>query len=628
MAAPASPPVLDENALLAPLSGDKPAGRNLKQPPTAAWLELRELRKLQENRELGLGDGEKPDWRSVATKANSLLTRETKDLELLNWLIQASLRLHGFAGLRDGLSVCLGFHERFWDWLWPELDDDSVELRAAQVQWLSHRSNVNALLNTPLTDPAQGGYTWNHWSEARRLATVSDSSVIEAALADGKIRLRTFDEAAKATAPAWYIRTGADIDACLEALAALEGVAEARYPDEELSLHELKRALESCLEVVNPRRPVPESAASKAGAAPAPAAPVASASAPVPGPAGAAAHSAPPARPPVPGATPAASASALAALETSASPVEGLNPLSLADVPAIVASLASYVRSQSPAHPWAYLLTRAVRWGEARLSASSGCDPLTPPSAEMRLTLRKLEQSEAWSQLLERSEQALAQPSGRSWLDPHRATWLALTRLGGPYLPAAELVLDEVKTRVTRSPELLGLELADGTPAASSTTRRWLEDAFAGTLPEAPAPTTTDKDEAVVLPGEEHSPGWKSALSALKDGRFDQGLRQLHEAAARATHRRDRFLLKLECAELAIEGDAPDVAFPLLQQLAEESGKRSIGEWEADAVEARIQAGLVVCYRARDEERDAETAFEALCRLDINRALALRQRRS
>ena len=64
-------------------------------------------------------------------------------------------------------------------------------------------------------------------------------------------------------------------------------------------------------------------------------------------------------------------------------------------------------------------------------------------------------------------------------------------------------------------------------------------------------------------------------------------------------------------------------SYPIVRSLSETLNERSLNEWECPALEARLQAAMVVAYRAADEENDAEEAYTRLCELDVSRAYDL-----
>src|SRR5437016_10841870 len=101
----ATPEVLDFPKLLAPIPGDKPAGPDLRADPSAV-SDLRTTRTARdaatsaERQQIEKGDDTvTPDWRPVLERGTKALAEKSKDLDLTAWLIEALVRLRGFAGL-------------------------------------------------------------------------------------------------------------------------------------------------------------------------------------------------------------------------------------------------------------------------------------------------------------------------------------------------------------------------------------------------------------------------------------------------------------------------------------------------------------------------------------------------
>jgi type VI secretion system protein ImpA len=60
----------------------------------------------------------------------------SKDLQVAARLTEALARLHGFAGLRDGLRLLADLTDQAWDRLRPVIEDGDVEVRAGPFYWL------------------------------------------------------------------------------------------------------------------------------------------------------------------------------------------------------------------------------------------------------------------------------------------------------------------------------------------------------------------------------------------------------------------------------------------------------------------------------------------------------------
>jgi type VI secretion system protein ImpA len=163
----ATPPVLDLDRLLKPISENAPTGVELKDDPqaNALYFQVKDAREAARAAERQLsqrsilsaedrdredrerGPVEAPDWRKVCKLACEILAERSKDLWLAAWLIESLARLHGFAGLRDGFRVTREIVERFWEGIHPRPDEDGYVTTVAQLTGLNGHESEGALLH-------------------------------------------------------------------------------------------------------------------------------------------------------------------------------------------------------------------------------------------------------------------------------------------------------------------------------------------------------------------------------------------------------------------------------------------------------------------------------------------------
>src|SRR5947208_14602814 len=94
------------NDLLDPFPAGQPAGADLRW--TLEWDRLKEARRTDDDLQPGKWakrEHKSADWRAVRELATEMLRERSKDLQLAMWLTEANLKLHGFAGLRDGFRI-------------------------------------------------------------------------------------------------------------------------------------------------------------------------------------------------------------------------------------------------------------------------------------------------------------------------------------------------------------------------------------------------------------------------------------------------------------------------------------------------------------------------------------------
>jgi type VI secretion system protein ImpA len=252
--------VLDIDALLAPIPGQHPAGEELRYLGTYDAIE--EARR----EELPIEDGslwQRPvkmaNWPEVFNLATTALATRSKDLQLAVWLTEALVKLHGFAGLREGFLLLQGLLEDFWAELYPTMLDGGLEWRRAPFEWLNDVLPVS-LKATAVTD-APGGvnYTFLDWEDSRRVDNLKlgNQAAFEAAIAEGKITGADFAKAVAVTGPIFYEALWTDLVQCREAYTQLDQTLDTKFGrDAAPSLQGLKKALEDCWTLLE--RLVPE----------------------------------------------------------------------------------------------------------------------------------------------------------------------------------------------------------------------------------------------------------------------------------------------------------------------------------------------------------------------------------
>jgi type VI secretion system protein ImpA len=88
--------------------------------------------------------------------------------------------------------------------------------------------------------------------------------------------------------------------------------------------------------------------------------------------------------------------------------------------------------------------------------------------------------------------------------------------------------------------------------------------------------------------------GWLEARDLVRRNQVD-GLRAMQARLGEAQSGRDRFLRKLEFAEVCLEAGVTALAFPLYEDVARTIQQRSLAEWEDRFVLLRAWKGLADC---------------------------------
>lgn len=592
--------------LLEPVPGASPTGANLRYDPV--YDQIKQAR--TEEADLPQGDlkykRKTADWPQVVRLTCDSLKKRSKDLQLAAWLTEAKLKTEGMAGLAEGLDLLREMVERFWEGLFPEVEDGDLEYRAAPLDWVGQYLDAGVRA-TALT--AQG-FDMFAYRESRKVGSEADvegdyerAQAREQAIADGKLSAEVFDEAFADTPKSWYKDLLADFDVAREALDNLQGVTDARFGDVSPNFGKLRAAMEEV------RALVAQLLAKKLETDPDPvevAAPAAEASmgpADLPG-AGAAASGA------VAG-TPAAPAS------PAAGPLPAM-PRDREDAIARVAAGARFLRTVAPTDPAPYLVLRGLRWGELR--ATTPLDPmlLAAPPTDVRSRLKGLLLEARFAQLLEAAEEVQAQPYGRGWLDLQRYVLAACEGLGPAYDAVGSAIQGALATLLHDVPELLSATLMDDTPTANAETQAWLRDR--GLLGEAAG----QGEAADTAPAAGRRDAFERAEALLRAGDTHRAIQLLLTAAEQEKCSRARFLRRSQATRVMVEGGFEAIALPILQEMMTQIEKHALEEWEAGDTVAQPLGLLYRCFeKLQYGASDKEALYLRICRLDPLQAMQL-----
>jgi len=253
----APPPVVDLTALLTPIPGDNPAGENLQY--AGVHDEIREARRADDT--LTKGDWEHEpkvaDWPRVVDLSTSALASKTKDLQIASWMVEAMVQLHGLVGLRDGLKLMRGLHERFWDRLYPEIDEGNLDGRANAMSAMDTRLEI-PIKSAPLTKSGlEFDYSYLQWEDSTKFDIPENLENLDSEAFERFSAMKAEAEAGnKTTSEAWrkakdntrrvfYEETFALLNDCWIEFQALDKVMDEKYAKQTPGLGNLKKTLDS-----------------------------------------------------------------------------------------------------------------------------------------------------------------------------------------------------------------------------------------------------------------------------------------------------------------------------------------------------------------------------------------------
>lgn len=229
--------VIDIDALLTPISEDMAGGTDPRADSSSSSLyyrtkDARNAARSAERAAVEIGGPAPDEWHDVRDTAIEILTTTAKDLEIAAWLVEALVRLEGFAGLRDGLKVLTGIATYFWDECFPVLDEeDGVEGKVAPVAGLNGSGATGTLIQpirlTPLTQGSLASYSLWSYEQASELEKISDPARKEQRVNAGAVTMEQFLQSVLETPSAELSNTAKTVDECLAALAEMSSAFDA-----------------------------------------------------------------------------------------------------------------------------------------------------------------------------------------------------------------------------------------------------------------------------------------------------------------------------------------------------------------------------------------------------------------
>lgn len=334
--------MVEFDALLQPISTEKPAGENLRlDPGDLTFSQLEEFRtEVDPTLDAG-GESRSANWLGVISLCEESLTERTKDLEIAAFYTQGLVAVEGVGGLLTGLRAVRGLIEEFWDHVHPGWDEGEIiePIRARPISWLgSSREFLATVKKLQVTDPiGDTARSWFDYEQSKRVdkaAVSSDQTVYKELVAGGLITGEQWRGSLGGTPPERLGATIAALKECIAELAALDKACEDRFKEDPPYLMDLISLLEEIMEYL-------EQYASSGGSGATVAAPAAGV----------------PQR--APGSAPVAAATA--GIPASGAPAGPIG--SRDEAYRRLREVAEFLRKTEPHSPVPPLLDRAVRWG-------------------------------------------------------------------------------------------------------------------------------------------------------------------------------------------------------------------------------------------------------------------------
>lgn len=220
---------LDISSLLNAFDGEMRGGIDLREDddPNNAYRQIRDARnEARDEERQGDLDGEYPAhatrlWRNVWDDGQDYLEQTAKDLEIVAYMIEASVRLAGFPGLTQALDLTRELMNNFWGDLLPAPDEDGIETTILPISRLNGDVINYPMMRVPMTeDTSVGEFVVWQYTQAKQLEGL-DAEEREQRVGHGAVTMELFGRAVAETTDDFYLKLTTDIEAAKQSLTAL-----------------------------------------------------------------------------------------------------------------------------------------------------------------------------------------------------------------------------------------------------------------------------------------------------------------------------------------------------------------------------------------------------------------------
>ncbi len=229
----------DLEILLCPINSLQSSGKDLTYSS-----EFDDIQKLREFDDPTLEQGEwvadlkVANWPEVVKRCSKLLREDSKDLRVAGWLTEGWVYTQGFSGLGQGYNLIASLVERYWDDLFPVIEEGDVEQRVGCLAWVLKQS-LRWVGTVPVVDDGVHSYTLSDYAVAHQRSGAARLGDCE------HITLEQIERARAATPVAFYQHQWLAIQQTGVALRRLEHEVEARLGDQAPRFASIREALDA-----------------------------------------------------------------------------------------------------------------------------------------------------------------------------------------------------------------------------------------------------------------------------------------------------------------------------------------------------------------------------------------------
>lgn len=238
------------DSLIAPIDASMPAGKSVRG--NGVYNAIERARR-QDDASLPLGawehDLKRADWDMVSAVAVDALVHKSKDLQLAGWLLEAQINKTGFAGIAACMVLMKTLCDRYWEDLYPQIENGDLEYRANIIHWINEKL-LPTLRLVPITATGrEHDYSWADWEQARRNEQVRAAAGNRDNAAIEGVTINEMMAAMAATSTDAYLWLRQMLSEALEAIDALADTLDRQFGKDAPSLMTMTELLELIMSI-------------------------------------------------------------------------------------------------------------------------------------------------------------------------------------------------------------------------------------------------------------------------------------------------------------------------------------------------------------------------------------------
>jgi len=153
--------LLELEKLLEIISSDKICGDDISETRDFIQIKKQVKKLINEDKHQYQQQSNVTEWKTVKKKCIELLTDQSKDLYLVVWLTYACFKIDRIEGLTHGIYLLSDYIGRYWQCLYPEIDDNNIENRIRPLKTLtSDNFLIYSIGQTIITDCSKINYSY------------------------------------------------------------------------------------------------------------------------------------------------------------------------------------------------------------------------------------------------------------------------------------------------------------------------------------------------------------------------------------------------------------------------------------------------------------------------------------